>query len=68
MAVDATIYLTVERATRELHQLLAAGKNGSPEADVLGATIDDLWESLSEAERLQIWDLSQDLYARHGGA
>ena len=56
-------YLTMVRATRELHQLLAAGKDDSPEADALRDATDGPWNVLSEVERKRVRNLSEDLYS-----
>ena len=56
-------YLTMVRGTRELHQLLAAGKDDSPEADALRDATDGPWEALSELERTRLGNLSEDLYS-----
>jgi len=56
-------YLAMVRGTRELHQLLAAGKEDSPEADAIRDATDGPWEALSEVERNRIRNLSEDLYS-----
>lgn len=56
-------YLLMVRGTRELHKLLAAGKDDSPEADAIRDATDGPWEALSEVERNRIRKLSEDLYA-----
>ncbi|HLN26346.1 MAG TPA: hypothetical protein VK395_01225 [Gemmataceae bacterium] len=56
-------YLAMVRGTRELHQLLAAGKDDAPEADALRDATDGPWEALSEIERSRVRNLSEDLYA-----
>src|ERR1700704_2486606 len=56
-------YLAMVRGTRELHQLLAAGKDDSPEADAIRDATDGPWEALSEIERERVRNLSEDLYS-----
>jgi tetratricopeptide (TPR) repeat protein len=56
-------YLAMVRGTRELHQLLAAGKDDSPEADAIRNATDGPWEALSEVERNRVRNLSEDLYS-----
>ena len=56
-------YLAVVRGARELHQLLAAGKDDSPEADAIRDATDGPWEALSEVERNRVRHLSEDLYS-----
>lgn len=56
-------YVAMVRGTRELHQLLAAGKDDSPEADAIRDATDGPWESLSEVERNRVRNLSEDLYS-----
>ena len=56
-------YLVMVRGTRELHRLLAAGKDDSPEADVIRDATDGPWEALSEVERNRVRNLSEDLYS-----
>jgi hypothetical protein len=56
-------YRAVVRATRELHELIAAGKDDSPEADALRDAADGPWEGLSEVERQRVGNLSEDLYS-----
>jgi tetratricopeptide (TPR) repeat protein len=56
-------YLAMVRGTRELHQLLAAGKEDSPEADAIRDATDGPWESLSEVERNRVRNISEDLYS-----
>jgi hypothetical protein len=56
-------YLAMVRGSRELHQLLAAGKEDSPEADAIRDATDGPWEALSEAERNRVRNLSEDLYS-----
>ena len=56
-------YLAMVRGTRELHQLFAAGKEDSPEADAVRDATDGPWRALSEAERSRIRNLSEDLYS-----
>lgn len=56
-------YLAMVRGTRELHQLHAAGKDDSPEADAIRDATDGPWEALSEVERNRLRNLSEDLYS-----
>src|SRR5438034_6784149 len=56
-------YLAMLRGTRELHQLLAAGKDDSPEAEAIRDATDGPWEALSEVERNRVRNLSEDLYS-----
>ncbi len=56
-------YLAMVRGTRELHQLLATGKDDSPEADAIRDATDSPWEALSEIERNRVRNLSEDLYS-----
>jgi hypothetical protein len=56
-------YLAMVRGTRELHQLLAAGKDDSPEADAIRDATDGPWAALSEVERDRVGNLSEDLYS-----
>jgi tetratricopeptide (TPR) repeat protein len=56
-------YLAMVRGTRELHQLLAAGKDDSPEADAIRDATDGPWRALSEVERKRVQNLSEDLYS-----
>jgi tetratricopeptide (TPR) repeat protein len=56
-------YLALVRSNRELHQLLAAGKDDSPEADAIRDATDGPWEALSEVERNRVRHLSEDLYS-----
>ncbi len=56
-------YLAMVRGTRELHQLHAAGKDDSPEADAVRDATDGPWEALSEVERNRVRNLSEDLYS-----
>ncbi len=56
-------YRAMVRGTRELHQLLAAGKDDSPEADALRDATDGPWEALSEVERNRVRNLAEDLYS-----
>ncbi|MHB1423788.1 MAG: tetratricopeptide repeat protein [Gemmataceae bacterium] len=56
-------YLAMVRGTRELHQLLAAGKDDSLEADALRDATDGPWQALSELERNRVRNLSEDLYS-----
>ncbi len=56
-------YLAMVRGTRELHDLLAAGREESPEADAIRNATDAPWEALSEVERNRVRGLSEDLYS-----
>jgi tetratricopeptide (TPR) repeat protein len=56
-------YLAMVRGTGELHQFLAAGKDGSPEADAIRDATDGPWEALSDVERNRVRSLSEDLYS-----
>lgn len=56
-------YLAMVRGTRELHQLLGAGKDDSPEADAIRDATDGPWEALSEIERNRARNLAEDLYS-----
>ena len=56
-------YLAMVRGNRELHQLLAAGKDDSPEAEAIRDATDVPWEALSEVERNRVRGLSEDLYS-----
>jgi tetratricopeptide (TPR) repeat protein len=56
-------YLAMVRGTRELHQVLAAGQDDSPEADAIRGATDGPWESLSVVERNRVRNLSEDLYS-----
>ena len=56
-------YQAMVRGTRELHQLLAAGKDDSPEADAIRDATDVPWGALSEVERNRVRNLSEDLYS-----
>jgi len=56
-------YLAMVRGTRELHQLLAQGKDDSPEADAVRDRTDGPWQVLSEVERNRVRNLSEDLYS-----
>ena len=56
-------YLAMVRGTRELHQLLIAGKDDSPEADAIRDATDGPWQALSEVERNRVRSLSEDLYS-----
>ena len=58
-------YLVMVRETRELHRLLAAGKDDSPEADAIRDATDGPWDSLSEVERNRVRNLAEDLYSLH---
>lgn len=55
-------YRAMVRGTRELHRLIAAGKEDSPEADAIRDATDGPWEALSEVERTRVRNLSEDLY------
>ncbi len=56
-------YLAMVRGTRELHQLIAVGKDDSPEADVIRDATDGPWQALTEVERNRVRNLSEDLYS-----
>jgi tetratricopeptide (TPR) repeat protein len=56
-------YRAYARGVRELHQLLAVGKDDSPEADAIRGATDGPWEGLSEVERERVGNLSEDLYS-----
>jgi tetratricopeptide (TPR) repeat protein len=56
-------YLAMVRGTRELHQLLIAGKDDSPEAEAIRDATDGPWQGLSEVERNRVRNLSEDLYS-----
>jgi tetratricopeptide (TPR) repeat protein len=56
-------YLSMVRGTRELHQLIAAGKGDSPEADAIRDATDGPWAALSEVERDRAGNLSEDLFS-----
>jgi tetratricopeptide (TPR) repeat protein len=58
-------YLAMVRGVRELHLLIAEGKDDSPEADMIRDSTDAPWESLSELERRRVRNLSEDLYSLH---
>ena len=59
----STNYRAYVRGVRELHQLSAAGKEDSPDADAIRDATDGPWESLSEVERKRVGNLSEDLYS-----
>ncbi len=56
-------YLAMVRGTRELHQLLAADRDDSPEADAIRDATDGPWQALSDVERNRVSNLSEDLYS-----
>jgi tetratricopeptide (TPR) repeat protein len=56
-------YRAMARGIRELHQLLAAGKEDTPEADAICDATDGPWQALSEVERSRVRNLSEDLYS-----
>lgn len=56
-------YLAMVRGTRELHRLLAEGKDDSPDADAVRDATDGPWHALSEVERERVRKLSEDLYS-----
>jgi tetratricopeptide (TPR) repeat protein len=58
-------YLAMVRGVRELHRLIAEGKEDSSEADAIRDATDGPWESLSEIERRRARNLSEDLYSLH---
>ena len=56
-------YLAMVRGTRELHQLLAADRDDSPEADAIRDATDGPWQALSDVERNRVSNLSEDIYS-----
>jgi hypothetical protein len=56
-------YLAIVRGLRELHELTAAGRLDSPEADAVRDATDAPWEALTVEERRRISGLSEDLYS-----
>jgi hypothetical protein len=58
-------YLAMVRGTRELHLLIAEGKDDSPEAEALRDATDGPWEALTETERTRARLLSEDLFSLH---
>jgi hypothetical protein len=56
-------YVAMVRGIRELHHLLGAGKEDSPEAEAVRDATDGPWEALSEVERTRVRNLSEDLYS-----
>lgn len=58
-----TAYEEVAQGIRELHRLMIAGRDESPEADAVRDAVDGPWQSLSEAERDRARALSEDLYS-----
>ena len=56
-------YVAMVRGTRELHRLLADGKDDSPEAEAIRDVTDGPWRTLSEVERNRVRNLSEDLYS-----
>ena len=56
-------YLAIIRGLRELHELTAAGRLDSPEADAVRDATDAPWEALTEEEKRRISGLSEDLYS-----
>jgi len=59
-------YRAVVRGFLQLHKLDLAGKNTSPEADIVRESMDAPWLALSEAERERLTGLSEDLYSVSG--
>lgn len=51
------------RGIRELHRLLLADLDESPEADAIRDATDLPWEALSETERDRVGGISEDLYS-----
>ena len=58
-------FIAMAHGIRELHLLIAEGKDDSPEADAIRDASDAPWASLSEIERCRIRNLSEDLYSLH---
>jgi tetratricopeptide (TPR) repeat protein len=56
-------FLATVRGLRELHQLTAAGRLDSPEADAVRDATDAPWEALTETEKKRVGGLSEDLYS-----
>jgi len=56
-------YLAALRGLGELHRLTVAGRLDSPEADAVRDATDAPWEALTESEKQQLSELSEELYA-----
>jgi tetratricopeptide (TPR) repeat protein len=56
-------YLAVVRGLHELHRLTVAGRQDSPEADVVRDATDVPWQALTEVEKKRLSGLSEDLYS-----
>jgi tetratricopeptide (TPR) repeat protein len=56
-------YRAMAHGIRELHRLLAEGKDDSPEAEAVRDATDGPWQTLSEVERDRVRGLSEDLYS-----
>jgi tetratricopeptide (TPR) repeat protein len=56
-------YLQYTRGVRDLHALIAADRDDSPEADAIRDGMDHPWYDLSETEQKRIKGLSEDLYS-----
>ena len=56
-------YLATVRGAHALHQLIAEGKEDSPEADAIRDASDAPWEALSETERDRARWVAEDLYS-----
>ncbi|MEX2186209.1 MAG: hypothetical protein WD875_05430 [Pirellulales bacterium] len=51
------------RCLVELHRIMAAGKDDTPDAEVLRSTMDSAWYQLSENDIEVVGGLSEDLYS-----
>jgi hypothetical protein len=49
-------------AVEDLHRLLKEGKDESPEADAIRDRSDAYWKALTEEEKAQVRQHSQNLY------
>jgi hypothetical protein len=56
-------YLEAVRGLHRLHALTVAGKDEEPEADLVRASLEGLWQRLSDAQKKRIAGLSEDLYS-----
>jgi hypothetical protein len=56
-------YLQYISGVRELHALIKAGLDDSPEADAIRDGMDHPWHDLSETDQTRIRGLSADLYS-----
>jgi Flp pilus assembly protein TadD len=56
-------YSQYSRGVRDLHALIAADRDDSPEADEIRDSMDHPWYELSETEQKRIKGLSEDLYS-----